>query len=60
MKHRFRCWAECLGNCNGSITNEHLFTKALFKERVTIRGFYEMQNGTRPQCYTFPPAWKMY
>jgi len=52
MNYRFKCWAECLGNCNGPITNEHLFTKALFKERITIRGIYEMQNGTRPQWLT--------
>lgn len=33
-----RCWADVLGECDGPITGEHLFTEALFGARVRLEG----------------------
>lgn len=52
MTSKSKCWASILGDCEGSITEEHLFTEALFKGRVTISGIYSMKNGKCPPWLT--------
>lgn len=52
MTNNTKCWAAFLDECKGPITGEHLFTEALFKNRVTIKGNYTMSNGSCPQWLT--------
>src|SRR2546426_3801833 len=34
-----RCWARSIGDCSEKLSGEHLVSKALFSESVTVRGF---------------------
>jgi hypothetical protein len=52
MGNSAKCWASFLGECSGPITEEHLFTEALFKDRVTIKGNYTMPDGSCPEWLT--------
>ena len=36
-----KCWASCLGDCDGGISGEHIVSKALFESQVVnVRGFH--------------------
>jgi len=52
MANNTKCWAAFLDECKGPVTGEHLFTEALFKNRVTIKGNYTMPDGSCPQWLT--------
>ena len=30
----YRCWAKCLGDCDGGISGEHIVSAGLFKEAI--------------------------
>jgi hypothetical protein len=32
------CWANCLGNCDGGMSREHLVSKCLFEKQVRVKG----------------------
>ena len=35
-----KCWAECLGNCSGGLSREHIVSKAFFEdEHISVSGF---------------------
>jgi hypothetical protein len=43
-----KCWAECLGDCSGVISKEHLVSEGLFSGRaVSVRGFHWCKGSTR-------------
>jgi|SRR5882724_358955 len=43
-----RCWAECLGDCEGKISGEHIISKSLFaSEHVDVTGFPWCKNETK-------------
>jgi len=43
-----RCWASCLGGCDGKISREHLVSQSLFiSNTVNVRGFSWCENETR-------------
>lgn len=45
-----KCWAEKLGDCKGKITNEHIVTKALSEEELTISGFSWLKGESKKIC----------
>jgi hypothetical protein len=41
-----KCWAECLGDCSGKISREHIFSAGVhFADEVTVQGLSWCPNG---------------
>ena len=39
-EHKKKCWAECLGNCSGGLSREHIISKAFFDDdSIQVSGF---------------------
>jgi hypothetical protein len=39
-EHEKKCWAECLGNCSGGLSREHIVSKAFFEDDpISVSGF---------------------
>ena len=34
-----KCWANCLGDCDGGMSREHIVSKCLYGENVKVKGF---------------------